>query len=873
MRIGRMGLIGPMVLLLAAAPCTTAAAGIPFPKALEEADVSLSSIADGQGESLMLGNGDLYGIVWQKGGGLYMRITKNDIWDARVDTSKDGPVPRVDVRTRKITGSTGAPPSYKLPYPHPRCATGLRFGPTESAGAFSWRCIRGATKHSLTPTQDEAGAAMTVSGRALESTGYQVVLPPETTASSLTLDVKGAKNTEYYIDVFGRAGKNIYASKWTPSPAEGKQLEIALPDEELRDIVLYTRTLDGNPATNLFSKLVLQRDGRTLALGFRKPSRIDARLDLRRAVASVKNGDGLTEVRILHDHNVVLINSPHPLTLDPIKTTTLPEAKVGKSGDVDWLVMNMPGDVDYKGMDYAVAIAGRGNLKAVSLVTSFDINSRDVLKHAIALAKRTIAQEGTGLITRHEQAWEQFWSRSAVELADKDLQNWWFRMLYFARTVCKPGAAPVALMPPLATDATPWHADYHHNYNAWQAFWPLPAANQAELVDPWIGYVDNLLPKFKYLAKDRYGIDGACFPISSFIHEPDPATCKSKNRRQVVMAPWGLTIGMGGMTLQSMWQKHLCEPDIDYMKTRIYPTLKEVAKFYVAFMGQCKTGANGKILLGPSYSPEHGSVGIDDCPFDIGYVAYTFDALIQASEELGRDEALAAQCRKFKALLPEYPTAVDGDGKRVVVDWRGCRYRQVGQHNIEVPSTPVFPCDQVTWFSPEEQKALFRHTIRDTRVTGNNSHVMINIAKARLSMPEAVPDAKAFFLPRTLPNGFIRMPWAHGTFMQEMIGVVGLVNEFLLQSVGDVVRVFPCWPKDRDARFADLRAQGGFLVSAEQKGGAVARLEITSTVGGRLRVLSPWRAAQANGRALTANANGVLEIKTEAGEQVVLTSR
>ncbi len=851
-------------------PCL-GAAEIPFPKALEEANVSLSSMADGQGESLMLGNGDLYGIVWRKGGGLYMRITKNDIWDARVDTSKDGPVPRIDVRTRKITGATGAPPSYKLPYPHPRCATGLKLGPTESTGAFSWRCIRTATKHSLIPTEGESGAAMTVAGRALESTGYRVVLPPGTTASAFTFTVKGAKNTEYYIDVFNTAGKNIYASKWTPSPAAGKQLDIALPNEALRDIVLYTRTLDGKPATNLFGELVLRADGKPLALGFMKPARSAAHLDLKKAVASIENGDALTRVRVLHDRNVVLVDSPHAVTLDPVKAATLPDARVGRTGDVDWLVMNMPGDIDYEGMDYAVAIARKGNLKVIALVTSFDVDSRDVLKHAVDLAEETIAEQASGLIAQHEQAWEQFWSRSGVELADKDLQNWWFRMLYFAKTVCKPGAAPVALMPPLATDATPWHADYHHNYNAWQAFWPLPAANQPELADPWIGYVDDLLPKFKHLARDRYGLDGACFPISSFLHEPDPATCKSKNRRQVVMGPWGLTIGMGGMTVQSMWQKHLCEPDVEYMKTRIYPTLKEVAKFYVAFMEQCKTGETGRVLLGPSYSPEHGAVGIDDCPFDIGYVAYAFDAFVQAAGELKTDEALAAHCRKYKALLPDYPTALDKDGKPVVVDWRGCGYRQVAQHNIEVPSTPVFPCDQVTWFSPEDRKELFRHTIRDTRVTGNNSHVMINIAKARLSMPEALPDAKAFFLPRTLPNGFIRMPWAHGTFMQETIGVVGLVNEFLLQSVGDVIRVFPCWPKEQDAKFTDLRAQGGFLVSAEQKGGEVVKLEITSTVGGTLRVLSPWKTANANGNALVPDARGVVEIRTRVGETTVLT--
>lgn len=54
------------------------------------------------------------------------------------------------------------------------------------------------------------------------------------------------------------------------------------------------------------------------------------------------------------------------------------------------------------------------------------------------------------------------------------------------------------------------------------------------------------------------------------------------------------------------------------------------------------------------------------------------------------------------------------------------------------------------------------------------------------------------------------------------------------------IRVFPCWPKEKDAKFISLRAQGGFLVSAEQQGDKVTRLEIISTVGGKLRLSDPW---------------------------------
>ncbi|MCP4453681.1 MAG: hypothetical protein GY809_19650, partial [Planctomycetes bacterium] len=410
---------------------------IPFETALEEASITLTTLKDGQREGLILGNGDLYGLVWEKDNGLFMRITKNDIWDARIDTSEDGELPRVNVVTHRVSGSKGAPPSYSRLYPQPRCAAALRLGPISASDS------------------------------------------------------------------------------------------------------------------------------------------VTAHLDIKKACVSVASSASQdTTIRILHDRNVVLIHSPHAIDLEAIRAETLPDATLGTSEGVSWLLMNMPGDMDYKGMDYAVALATSGDVKAISLVTSFDIKHVDVLKHAMALAQAAISEQETRLIAGHEKAWRAYWSRSGLQLDDKVLERWWYRQLYFARTVCKPGTAPVALMPPLATDNTPWHADYHFNYNSWQAFWPLPAANHSQLTDPWISYVVSQIPRFSFLAKETYDCEGMFCPISAFLHEPDPADCQSKNMRQLSMNPWGLTIGETGMTVQNAWQKHLCDPNPKYLKTKIYPIVR-----------------------------------------------------------------------------------------------------------------------------------------------------------------------------------------------------------------------------------------------------------------------------------------------------------
>jgi len=423
------------------------------------------------------------------------------------------------------------------------------------------------------------------------------------------------------------------------------------------------------------------------------------------------------------------------------------------------------------------------------------------------------------------------------------------------------------LMAPLATDSTTWHSDYHHNYNAWQTFWPLPASNHADLADTWIVYLRDMIPRFSFLAKETYDCEGVFVPISSFLHEPDPAACKSNNKRQISFNPWGLTIGDVGMDVHSIWQKHLCDPDPEYLRDKIYPFVRESARFYLSFMKKCDKDENGKILLGPSYSPEHGQVGIDNCPFDIAFVHYTFDAMIQAATELDTDDDLVRECREYKALLADYPVAMDENGDPVVVDWEGCGFNEVKMHNITVPVVPVFPGDQVTWFSSPEEKKLFKRTINYTRHSFGNSNVMFNIAKARFSMPEAVTDAKEWFLSRELPSGLFEWKGhAQGTFMGEMIGIAGLINEFLLQSVDNKIRLFPCWPQNENAKFQGLRAQGGFIVSSEFKDGKINFATVESTAGKTLKILSPWDTIYVNGEEADIGPDGIVTVDTKPGK-------
>ena len=93
---------------------------------------------------------------------------------------------------------------------------------------------------------------------------------------------------------------------------------------------------------------------------------------------------------------------------------------------------------------------------------------------------------------------------------------------------------------------------------------------------------------------------------------------------------------------------------------------------------------------------------------------------------------------------------------------------------------------------------------------------------------------------RSLPNLLLY----YGGGGIESSGGLLAINEMLLQSHEGVLRLFPCWPRDRDARFGTLRAVGAFLVSAELKHEVVTAVRIVSEKGKSCTVQNPWPGRQ-----------------------------
>ncbi|MBM3999985.1 MAG: hypothetical protein FJ297_10685 [Planctomycetes bacterium] len=880
----------------------------PFPDALGKAAVTVEQLDNPLDHGLLIGNGDLQALVTTEGGRVVLSVSKNDVWDARLDAQRDPPLPTASLVRRwafdegptlvnnavllESNSSWQGPDSYHArAYPCPRVCARVVLG--ASADALDdtahpiWTRIR--AEGTVNEWRSEDGiATMRIAGRAGASNGFAYG-PMNVDANrypTLRVRVSGSANARFFIDLMPTGTGPHFGTGWQETPTEPAIRSFALPANlTIHRAILYTWTEDGAIAENRFDEVSLAGpDGESrVDLTVRPPPTARGAIDIGRAVARIeRNEQGIerTTIRALADRNVVLIEGVGAGRLRASRARDVPDAAVRRvDADVELLEQTLPGDAGWKGMRFGVALASKADRSAVAVVTSRE--SDEPGAEALRLARKTLGESPESLVDAHESVWSDFWSKSGVELDDAEFESMWYRNLYFLRTVVRPGAVSPGLFASPFSDDIAWHGDYHTNYNIQSTYWAAYGSNHPELGGPYDRLIVDYMPRARWLCRELFGFEGAYIPHVLYAYEPPPEQCEGPTRRQYIHHVWGWTLGVAAFSAQPVWWHYKFEPSREFLEDTAYPIVRDVALFQSRFLATCERSKDGKAILAPTVSPEHWGwtkrfERNRNGTFCLGMFRYLFEAAIEGANTLGRDEPLVAEWRHALSLLPDYP--VTADDPPVVVDVQDA---PPIEYNIAVPATPVFPSDVVTIWSPEPQRELFARSIHALRWNGNNSAILLSVARSRLSLPDAYAFTRTELLARLRPNRTLTLnrnvpgmginDFGHYT---EQFAATMAINELLVQSVADVVRVFPAWPLDRRARFRRLRAQGGFLVSASCADGRVEAVSIESTVGGRLRFRSPWSAverADPDGGAelMTQDDRGIIALEARPGATYV----
>ena len=193
----------------------------------------------------------------------------------------------------------------------------------------------------------------------------------------------------------------------------------------------------------------------------------------------------------------------------------------------------------------------------------------------------------------------------------------------------------------------------------------------------------------------------------------------------------------------------------------------------------------------------------------------------------------------------------------------------------------LYPCEVLHLRSDSTALQIARNTLQYYQVDQKGFTGVMN----ELGLSTFVMGARAGFEPQVLidsmktlirtaaPNFLI----IDGHHCAEKTAVIETVNSMMLQSVDDILYLFPCWPA-KPASFTRLRAKGAFVVSAEYDGRQVTSLTIHSDRGTPCRIKHPWPGktlvVETGGkRVAVSTRSGICTFATKAGGTYTLSAQ
>jgi hypothetical protein len=355
------------------------------------------------------------------------------------------------------------------------------------------------------------------------------------------------------------------------------------------------------------------------------------------------------------------------------------------------------------------------------------------------------------------------------------------------------------------------------------------------------------------------------------------------------------------------WRRYEYTLDRAWLQTRAYPMIKGAAEFYRNFPNLQRAG-DGVWHIYHTNSNESVQ-DVRDSDEDLSAMRGIFAVAIRAAEILDLDGALRGQWRDVLDHLAPLPTSADADAVKPA-DYHGPAVFVRGRTPVvsgrgftpDGNSLPQWFFDLCNLDSTDPQLRALANATFDRSLRGEppgpatSVGVLTKMAIAGATLGRV--EATRFMIPNqirvlTLERGTAyqgggvlanRLTLREGpqAFDCQRLGRAAEALQIaLLNSTPPApaqeptIRLFAAWPPEWDATFT-LRARGGFVITATQKNGRVAYVEIRSEAGAPLRLHNPWgesRVSVQRGAVVEAVAGPVLTIATRVGERIRLTSR
>ena len=595
----------------------------------------------------------------------------------------------------------------------------------------------------------------------------------------------------------------------------------------------------------------------------------DSRLDLRRGGSTTRFGKTVVKAFVHAEQPLIIVrvrggkprvsfhspfdpnankNTEGSGGLDPV-LLQYPRPKRGKRGNTSF-VLQLGAEGRSHCVAWEISEVGEEWVLIGTVQQAFEGN--DPVPIAIQTLRQARKLGLAQLEKSHAAWWRTYWRNGRIRLPEEEIEKLWYGEMYRLGACAREKAPPISLQSVWTADEMmlpPWRGDHHNDLNTELSYWPVHTAGRLEQSLGFSKWLHQLLPQARAFAREFYDAPGANLPCS---HGPDGQIVRG-------WAAYMYSRTNTAWLLQHLWWHYRYTMDADFLRDIAYPFIREVVCFVVS---QLSCGEDGIYHIEYSSSPEYfdntrESFG-SDSTHDLSLIRHALKISSASARALGVDAAEADHWDHVRAHLHPYhlspPSGHLFAPAPGLAIWKGQRLTESHRHLSQC--MPIFPLGDLNVEGSTRDRELIQNTLAELEMMGTGlwcgySFAWLACIGARIREPNrAIWALRSFLDAFVSPNGF----HLNGDFKKSGISrfhyrpftlegnfaAAHAVNEILLQSWGDRIRIFPAVPGEwRDVSFIDLRAEGAFVVSAWRRNGEFFRASIRSEKGMKVRLEHP----------------------------------
>jgi alpha-L-fucosidase 2 len=531
-----------------------------------------------------------------------------------------------------------------------------------------------------------------------------------------------------------------------------------------------------------------------------------------------------------------------------------PAQVLQQAGDIRVSVQDMPAAEEYftagKGIgQYATAWKkiDAGENKTIYLISmGFSYPGATAVQEAVDLINQASGKGIDALEKAHGDWWHNYYPKSFLSVPDASIESFYWIQLYKMASASRQGGPVIDLMGPWFM-RTGW-PEIWWNLNIQLTYWPFYMSNHLDMAEP---LAETLWNNRSALARNAapYEKDSYAIGRSS---SPD---CVSPVGSEVGNLPW---------VMHNLWMYYRSSMDDRYLKDQLFPLLKGSFNYLDHIV---RKQPDGVWSLPVTASPEY-TDGVLNSSYTLACLRWLSLTLIRADARLKAHDPVTKQCRKMLAHLAPYET--DSTGFMV---GKGMPFAHSHRHWSHL--FMIYPFHEYAWDNPAQNPLM--------TVSLNN---WLSMPKAFAGYSwlgaagmladdgrgdEALAYLHSFLKKSPLPNTLYR---EGSPVIETPLAFARIVQELLMTSYGDVIRIFPGVPAAwGDVVFDSLRAEGAFLVSARRSHGVTEFVRIKSLAGEPCRVATGMKGSvkgSGESRAVKDLGNGMVELTLPKGAEVIL---